>query len=743
MAPFLTRLVQHLRDVCDDHIDRIEDSETGHRDRYGRKTHLYYQREYEERRRRAIGAARRRKKEMIQRKQHGEQTDRSGGRKRLAVMSGATNGEDSEEDENRGGHGDNPKPDVLESTEGTTVEGEHERGQHGVAVASHLSPPPPSEHSLSSTRAHFHHHSRGGSAGLRFAAGSALEGLNQSDNEEEEAFSDEGSLPSEEGDEAIISVEDRAIGNAGPSPLPSLRGGGAGIAKLDSDEDDDESDFSSGDEEYDERENFDDEYVTPEEELVRLDCANSASFAGSSMDGPKTAARYVSETDHENEKGADKENHVCKKPDDEHTAPDVSTTSGAIIAPHQKEVRSFHNGLVNGQGIENVLGSTSNEASSHTALGPIEEDDSSIGTVSRRQESASCSILKDDRKVDDIQLSHPSQPKGQLQERKPRPYNHFGVHETLKVERPKASAKAGTNPQDRRAGVAEPQSTEKTSSKKVHTPKLNSLVQARDIVERITTQKLRGTPKEVIGQYRVDVDLIANNKPMNMKGLLKRNTRENGEDQCHLKVMQAELSTEADLRMLRKVKVEKPVNVGIINIGNVKKDRVRLLSGRMGLRMSRKLEAKEFMKNGIVKSGIVKKEESSDEDSRDPSPAPSPSPPPRRRKHYTKEKRPPISDDVDSAKTAPLDHYAVLGISPDATAKDIEIAGKKMRIQTHPDRLLEPGMMDSEKEKINAKSARVGQAHELLKDPAQRHWYDDEIRKWKREHGGVLPPEQV
>lgn len=64
-------------------------------------------------------------------------------------------------------------------------------------------------------------------------------------------------------------------------------------------------------------------------------------------------------------------------------------------------------------------------------------------------------------------------------------------------------------------------------------------------------------------------------------------------------------------------------------------------------------------------------EESSDEDSRDPSSAPSPSPPPRRRKHYTKEKRPPISDDVDSAKTAPLDHYAVLGISPDATAKEL------------------------------------------------------------------------
>ncbi|KAL8644145.1 MAG: hypothetical protein Q9210_007401, partial [Variospora velana] len=109
---------------------------------------------------------------------------------------------------------------------------------------------------------------------------------------------------------------------------------------------------------------------------------------------------------------------------------------------------------------------------------------------------------------------------------------------------------------------------------------------------------------------------------------------------------------------------------------------------------------------------------------------------------------PPIYDDVDSAKTAPLDHYAVLGISPDATAKELVhlINRYDDRIAndiTHPDRLLKPSMTDFEKEKIKAKSARVGQAHELLKDPAQRHWYDDEIRKWKREHGGVLPPEQV
>ncbi|KAI4119835.1 MAG: hypothetical protein LQ345_000302 [Seirophora villosa] len=52
-------------------------------------------------------------------------------------------------------------------------------------------------------------------------------------------------------------------------------------------------------------------------------------------------------------------------------------------------------------------------------------------------------------------------------------------------------------------------------------------------------------------------------------------------------------------------------------------------------------------------------------------------------------------------------------------------------------------MAESEMEKIKERSARVGQAHQLLKDPAQRHCYDAEIREWKRKHGGVLPPEQI
>lgn len=64
-----------------------------------------------------------------------------------------------------------------------------------------------------------------------------------------------------------------------------------------------------------------------------------------------------------------------------------------------------------------------------------------------------------------------------------------------------------------------------------------------------------------------------------------------------------------------------------------------------------------------------------------------------------------------------------------------------MRIQTHPDKLLKAGMSEEEMVKIKARSARVGQAHELLKDPIQKSAYDGEVREWKRKHGGVLPPE--
>ncbi|KAI4258162.1 MAG: hypothetical protein LQ352_001319 [Teloschistes flavicans] len=95
----------------------------------------------------------------------------------------------------------------------------------------------------------------------------------------------------------------------------------------------------------------------------------------------------------------------------------------------------------------------------------------------------------------------------------------------------------------------------------------------------------------------------------------------------------------------------------------------------------------------------------------------------------------------DSVVVAPLNHYAVLGLKEDATAEEIKTAGKKMRIKFHPDRLWRDGMTEAEKAKISAKSARIGQATDLLEDPDQKQKYDIEIRAWKRMHGGRLPKE--
>ena len=46
-------------------------------------------------------------------------------------------------------------------------------------------------------------------------------------------------------------------------------------------------------------------------------------------------------------------------------------------------------------------------------------------------------------------------------------------------------------------------------------------------------------------------------------------------------------------------------------------------------------------------------------------------------------------------------------------------AAKKMRIKTHPDRLKKEGMSDEEKAKIDEAAAKVGQAADILSDPAQ------------------------
>ncbi|KAI4119836.1 MAG: hypothetical protein LQ345_000303 [Seirophora villosa] len=771
MTSLLTRVAHHVRKVCDGYFEHIEDSETGHRDRYGRKTHQYYQREYEERRRRAIRAARRRKKEMIQRKQKGERTERSGERKKImAMMRGAASGQDPEEDENEGGHRGNSDPTASEGGEGLMAEEDHARGRYGVLVSNHDSPPP-SEISLSSGRAHVHRQSQEEGAGPRASAGSK-----KSNN-------------------AAISVKDEAKGSPAASP-PNLRGGGSGFARLDGGED--------VEEEYDEREDFDDEYSIPEEERVRINNTDSESITGYSMSGPRTAAQEASENEHEKDKGGDTKNLNCKEPDDGHKGSDVSTTSGATAARHKEQDRNFDNGLVSEQDMKDGLASTLNEASSYVARGPIEEDYRSVGTVPRSHEPQLCSISRDDQNVDDVQ---PSQPKQQLPDRRPRPYILFGVRETLTVQQPKASFKAGgcirvtrrmahlanrnvgTRLQEGRAGAAEPRSTEKPGRQKAGAPKSNAdgarIPKFPGIglnEEPTQTHRMTAEPRASQKHRQPDHSMEdprytqGNNGQVPRKGRPDRNPKPHdyGESSqakdkgTRGQSMPAQGSSSGAQRRGRaapRVKVEFMYEefLAVDPLKNTGPGNTMPRSGRYrrggefsgrdhganaatsydGPRTScswkggpshvpqngageasecwhykhwkgeERPRTSRFWKDGsshtpqsggegaraewhreewhreewyrqkwsrarygITRDKAIKSDsstgESSGEDGEDGrDAAPSPSPPPRRRRNYAKENRPPIYDAVDSAKTAPLDHYAVLGISPDATAEEL------------------------------------------------------------------------
>ncbi|KAL8872632.1 MAG: hypothetical protein Q9174_001772 [Haloplaca sp. 1 TL-2023] len=92
----------------------------------------------------------------------------------------------------------------------------------------------------------------------------------------------------------------------------------------------------------------------------------------------------------------------------------------------------------------------------------------------------------------------------------------------------------------------------------------------------------------------------------------------------------------------------------------------------------------------------------------------------------------------DSSLT-PQNHYAALGLREDATTDQIKNAARMLRIQTHPDRLVKPGMSEKDISIITRRSMRVGEAADVLCDEDKKDEYDDEIWRWKKGHGGVLP----
>ena len=67
------------------------------------------------------------------------------------------------------------------------------------------------------------------------------------------------------------------------------------------------------------------------------------------------------------------------------------------------------------------------------------------------------------------------------------------------------------------------------------------------------------------------------------------------------------------------------------------------------------------------------------------------------------------------------DFYKVLGVSKDATAKDIKTAFRKLARQNHPDQL--PGDAAAE-----ARFKEISEANSVLSNPAARREYD-EIRE--------------
>ena len=66
------------------------------------------------------------------------------------------------------------------------------------------------------------------------------------------------------------------------------------------------------------------------------------------------------------------------------------------------------------------------------------------------------------------------------------------------------------------------------------------------------------------------------------------------------------------------------------------------------------------------------------------------------------------------------DYYKIMGVSQDASEKDIKTAYRKLARKYHPDISKEPNAEERFKE--------MGEAYEVLKDPAKRAEYDQYVK---------------
>ena len=83
-----------------------------------------------------------------------------------------------------------------------------------------------------------------------------------------------------------------------------------------------------------------------------------------------------------------------------------------------------------------------------------------------------------------------------------------------------------------------------------------------------------------------------------------------------------------------------------------------------------------------------------------------------------------IPQSQPKAKDNLPDHYDTLKIDYLATKGEIKSAAKRRRVEVHPDKLMKPGMSDSERDRIHEIAVMVGHAADLLQDPEQKLRYD-------------------
>ncbi len=78
----------------------------------------------------------------------------------------------------------------------------------------------------------------------------------------------------------------------------------------------------------------------------------------------------------------------------------------------------------------------------------------------------------------------------------------------------------------------------------------------------------------------------------------------------------------------------------------------------------------------------------------------------------------------------PTDYYALLGVSPEASAEDIKKAYRKQALVYHPDRNPE------QREAAEARFKELTQAYAVLMDPAKRRTYNHQRNSGSRQQGG-------